>query len=344
MIAGDSKESLTLCKLIIMKAYNWGILGTGNIAHKFARALMLLDNGHLYAVGSRDAEKAAAFASEFGFTKHYGSYEEMLSDPGVEVVYISSPHSHHLEHTLLALRNGKHVLCEKPMSLNAPEVTVMADEARKQELFLMEALWPPFQPSYVKADEILKSGKLGKLLHMRGKFAFVSPYEPERRTYDLKLGGGSLLDIGIYPIMDILRYMGEPESVIASSVLAPTGADESTSVIFRFSDGRMAEAYSSFGNMGGVSTEFNFENGNLNLTRGRDRSQHLLIEYPNDVDDRIFTPPAQGYQYEAVEVMNCLDRGLTESRVVPLSFSIMLARTLDAVREKTGIKYPGRDR
>lgn len=327
-----------------MKAYNWGILGTGNIAHKFARALMLLDNAHLHAVGSREGEKAAGFAAEFGFRKSFGSYEEMVADPGVEVVYISSPHSHHLEHTLLALRNGKHVICEKPMSINAREVEVMAEEARRQGLFLMEALWPPFQPSYIKADEILKSGKMGRLIHMRGKFAFISPYDPELRTYNPELGGGALLDIGIYPIMDILRYMGEPESIAASSVLSPTGADESTSVIFKFSDGRMAEAYCSFANMSGVSTELNCEKGNLILSRGRDRNQHLVIELPGDTDDRIFTPPAQGYQYEAMEVMNCLDKGLTESPVVPLSFTLALARTLDAVRKKAGIKYPGRDR
>ena len=327
-----------------MKAYNWGILGTGNIAHKFTRALMLLDNAHLYAVGSRDAEKATAFASEFKFSKSFGSYEEMVADPGVEIVYISSPHTEHLEHTLLALRNGKHVICEKPMSVNAAEVLLMAEEAKRQGLFLMEALWPPFQPSYIKADEMLKSGKMGSLLHMRGKFAFISPYDPVLRTYNLDLGGGSLLDIGIYPVMDILRYMGEPESILAASVLSPTGADESTSVIFKFSDGRMAEAYCSFANMAGVSTEFNCEKGNMILTRGRDRNQHLLLEFPNDFDDRIFTPPAQGYQYEAMEVMNCLDRGLTESSVVPLSFSLALVRTLDKVREKTGIRYPGRDR
>ena len=327
-----------------MKSYNWGILGTGNIAHKFTRALMLLDNAHLYAVGSRDAEKATAFASEFKFSKSFGSYEEMVADPGVEIVYISSPHTEHLAHTLLALRNGKHVICEKPMSVNAAEVLLMAEEAKRQGLFLMEALWPPFQPSYIKADEMLKSGKMGSLLHMRGKFAFISPYDPVLRTYNLDLGGGSLLDIGIYPVMDILRYMGEPESILAASVLSPTGADESTSVIFKFSDGRMAEAYCSFANMAGVSTEFNCEKGNMILTRGRDRNQHLLLEFPNDFDDRIFTPPAQGYQYEAMEVMNCLDRGLTESSVVPLSFSLALVRTLDKIREKTGIRYPGRDR
>jgi predicted dehydrogenase len=327
-----------------MKAYNWGILGTGNIARKFTRALMLLDNAHLYAVGSRDSEKAAGFAAEFGFGKHFGSYEDMVADPGVEIVYISSPHSHHLEHTLLALRNGKHVLCEKPMSINAREVKVMVEEANRQGLFLMEALWPPFQPSYLKADEILKSGRMGNLLHMRGKFAFVSPYDPDLRTYNMELGGGSLLDIGIYPIMDILKYMGEPESIVSASVLSPTGADESTSVIFKFSDGRMAEAYCSFANMSGVSTELNCEKGNLVLSRGRDRNQHLLIELPGDTDDRIFTPPAQGYQYEAMEVMNCLDRGLTESTVVPLSFTLTLARTLDTVRMKAGIRYPGRDK
>ncbi|MDX9728921.1 MAG: Gfo/Idh/MocA family oxidoreductase [Bacteroidales bacterium] len=327
-----------------MKAYNWAILGTGNIANKFARALMLLDNAHLYAVGSRDAGRAEKFAGEYGFSKHYGSYQEMLADPGVDVVYISSPHTRHLENTLMALQNGKHVICEKPMSITAAEVSRMADEAKRRGLFLMEALWPPFQPSYLKADDILKSGKMGKLLHMRGKFAFISPYDPELRTYNLALGGGSLLDIGIYPVMDILRYLGEPENIVATSVFAPTGADESTAMIFRFSDGRLAEAYSSFANMGGVSTEFYCEKGNLILTRGRDRNQHLIIETQGDVDDRIFTPPAQGYQYEAAEVMSCLDKGLTESPVVPLSFSITLARILDEVRRKAGIRYPGRDK
>ena len=324
--------------------HNWAILGPGRIAGKFTRSLMLLDNAHLYAVGSRDAERAAGFAAEYGFEKHFGSYEELVADPGVEIIYIASPHSGHLEHTLLALQNGKHVICEKPMSLNAPEVEIMINEARKKELFLMEALWPPFQPSYVKAEEILSSGKMGALKHIRGKFAFISPFDPEMRTYKQELGGGALLDIGIYPIMDILRYMGEPESIVASSVMASTGADESTCVIFRFGDGRLAEAYCSFANNAGTSTEFYCEKGNLILSRGRDRSQHLIIELPDDTDDRIFTPPAQGYQYEAAEVMSCIERGLTESPVVPLSFTLTLARTLDAVRKLTGIRYPGRDR
>jgi predicted dehydrogenase len=327
-----------------MKTYNWGILGTGNIAHKFARALLLLENVNLYAVGSRKQEDAERFASEFGIRGFAGSNEEFLSHPDVDIVYISSPHSHHLQHTILALQNGKHVLCEKPMSINAAEVELMIKEARQKGLFLMEALWPPFQPSFLKAEEMINSGKMGRLIHMRSKFAFMSPYDPERRTYNLELGGGSLLDVGIYPIMDILRYMGEPDSIVASSVLSPTGADESTSFIFKFSDGRLAEGYSSFASMAGTSTEFNCEKGNLIVSRGSDLAQHLYIEFADDYEDRVFTPAAQGYHLEAAEVMSCLDKGLTESSVVPLSFTLKLAEILDAVRGKTGIKYPGRDR
>lgn len=327
-----------------MKTYNWGILGTGSIARKFAKSLHLLDNANLHSAGSRDLERAQLFAHECGFKKHYGSYEAFVDDPDLDIVYISSPHSHHMEHTLLALRNGKHVICEKPMSINASEVEVMISEAKSRGLFLMEALWPPFQPSYIKAREILESGKLGKIVHMSGKFAFISPYDPQRRTYNVELGGGSLLDIGIYPIMDILRFMGHPDSIEASSILSSTGADESTSVIFRFNDGRLAEAYSSFVNMAGISTDFNCERGNIILTRGRDRSQHLLVEYEGcESEEMLFTPPAQGYQFEALEVMHCLDQRLTESHVVPLQFSLDLARTLDAVRKRSGIIYPGRD-
>lgn len=328
-----------------MKKYRWGILGTGSIAKKFAKSLNLLENAVMHSVGSRDQGRADAFAHEYGFSKSYGSYEAFMADPDLEIVYVSSPHTLHLEHTLLAIKHCKHVICEKPMSINAGEVSEMVSAAVKGKVFLMEALWPPFQPSYHKAEEIIRSGVLGKLRHMRGRFAFSTVFDAERRTYNMSLGGGSLLDIGIYPVMDILRYMGKPVAFEAASVISPTGADESTAVIFRFDDGRLAEAYCSFGNPAGTSTEFNCENGNITLSRGRDRSQHLLVEYPGgQTEEMLFTPPAHGYQFEAAEVMHCLDKGLMESPVVPLSFSLELAATLDAIRKRTGIIYHGRDR
>lgn len=327
-----------------MKTYNWGILGTGNIARKFSQSLHLLDNAVIYAVGSRDLAKAKSFASDFKITKAYGSYEELVKDPDVDIIYVATPHPLHMENTLMSLRNGKHVICEKPLAINFKEVDQMITEAEKSGLFLMEALWPPFQPSYLKAKEIIDGGGYGKILHMRGKFCFNAGYDPAMRTYNLDLGGGSLLDIGIYPIMDILFFMGIPDKIEAWSKIAPTGADETTSVMFKYNDGRMAEAFSSFSIPAGISTEINCLEGNIFLSRIRNRGQKLVLEFPDSqTEEMLFNPAAMGYQYEAAEVMKCLDEGLCESPVVPHSFSVALIKVLDAIREKAGIIYPGRD-
>jgi predicted dehydrogenase len=327
-----------------MKTYNWGILGTGNIARKFCQALHLLDNAAIYAVGSRNLKKAEDFAAEFKISRSFGSYEELAADPNVDIIYIATPHTLHLENTLLALRNRKHVLCEKPLAINSVEVQKMLSEASSKGLFLMEALWPPFQANYIKAKEIIDSGKLGRVLHIYGKFSFDAGYDPLRRTFNLSLGGGSVLDIGIYPVMDILRFMGMPDRIEASSVLAPTGADASTSMMFTFKDGRMAEAYSSFTTPGGISTEINLEKGNIILSRGREKGQHLIIDAPGmETEEMLFNPAAFGFQFEAAEVMKCLDEGLTESPVVPHSFSSDLICLLDKIRAKAGIVYPDHD-
>ena len=205
-----------------MKRYKWGILAPGKMSAKFTKGIKLLENAELYAVGSRDLLRAKQFAKEYGFRKFYGSYEELVSDPELEVVYIASPHSYHKEHTLLCLRHGKHVICEKAFSLNTAEADEMISEARKKKLFLMEALWPPFQPFYKKAAEILESGITGKIVHINGHFSFIPPYDPYDRKFNLTLGGGSLLDIGIYPVIDALTFIGVPDEIKAIASFAPT--------------------------------------------------------------------------------------------------------------------------
>ena len=154
--------------IMIMKKYKWGILAPGKMSAKFSKALKFLENAELYAVGSRDLSRSKRFAEEHGFKKFYGSYEDLAKDPDVEVIYIASPHSHHKEHTLLCLNNGKHVVCEKAFALNAKEVDEMIELSNKKGLFLMEALWPPFQPFYKKASEIIKSGLPGGIRHLNG--------------------------------------------------------------------------------------------------------------------------------------------------------------------------------
>jgi predicted dehydrogenase len=326
------------------KKYKWGILAPGKMSAKFTKGLMLLDNVELWAVGSRDKSRAEKFAAEHGYKKSYGSYEELAEDKEVDIIYIASPHSHHMEHTLLCLRNKKAVICEKAFGLNTGEVQTMISEAEKQKVFLMEALWPPFQPIYIKTQEILKTGEPGKILHLNARFSFQAPFDPEDRKFNLELGGGSLLDIGIYPVIDALMFLGVPSEIIASAAFTETGSEHSISIIFGYIDGRMATLYSSFRTAGGIGCDLLCENGNLSFSRARDMSQCLSVTL-NGKENQAYSllPDGMGYQYEAVEVMQCLDAGKIQSKIVPHSFSLDLIRTLDRIRDSVCIVYPGRD-
>jgi predicted dehydrogenase len=326
------------------KIYKWGILGAGKMAAKFANGLKLLENAELYSVGSRDIERAKLFASVNGFRKYYGDYQEFLNDPLLDVVYIATPHSLHYEHTLLCLKNGKHVICEKAFALNSKEVEEMISVSKKRNLFLMEALWPPFQPYYNKAAEILRSGISGKIIHLNGHFSFIPPYDQNDRKFNLALGGGSLLDIGIYPVIDALTFLGTPSEIKASAVFGSSGSEESLSVIFKYADGKMASLYSSFRTDTVIGCDILCERGNLTVSRGRDMNQMIVLElHDQKKQEFIYTPEAMGYHLEAEEVMRCLDEGRTESIVVPHSFSINLMKTLDSIRAEAGIVFPGRN-
>lgn len=326
------------------KKYKWGILAPGKMSAKFTRGLQLLGNVELYAVGSRDIARAKQFADEFGFKKYYGSYEELASDPDLEIVYIASPHSHHYEHTLLCLKNKKAVICEKAFALNSREVAGMISEAARLKVFLMEALWPPFQPIYMKTKEVIQGGEPGKIIHLNARFSFQAPYNPTDRKFNLELGGGSLLDIGIYPVIDALYFMGVPDEIIAKAIFTETGSEDSVSIIFGYNDGRMATLYSSFRTAGGIGCDLLCENGNLFFSRGRDMSQRLNIAI-NGKENKEYSllPDGMGYQFEAIEVMKCLDEGKLQSDVVPHSFSFDLINTLDRIRQVAGILFPGRD-
>jgi predicted dehydrogenase len=324
--------------------YKWGILAPGKMSAKFTKGLKLLDNVELYAVGSRDLQRSKQFAGENGFKKFYGSYEELASDPEVEIIYIASPHSHHYEHTMLCLKNKKAVICEKAFALDSREVDGMIKEAAKQNVFLMEALWPPFQPIYKKTKEILLSGVPGKIIHLNARFGFQAPFNPADRKFNLALGGGSLLDIGIYSVIDALYFIGVPDEILAKASFTETGSEESISIIFGYKDGTMATLYSSFRTLAGIGCDLLCENGNLFFSRGRDMSQRLKVAI-NGKEEKEYTllPDGMGYQFEAIEIMKCLDEGKIESEIVPLSFSRDLINTIDRIRNSAGITFPGRE-
>lgn len=324
------------------KRYKWGILAPGKMSAKFTRGLKLLENAELYSVGSRDINRARQFAGEFGFRKAYGSYEELAADSETDIIYVASPHSYHREHTLLCLENGKAVLCEKAFALNCRDASGMIDEAARQKVFLMEALWPPFQPLYRKTKELLDNGDLGKVIHLAARFGFQAPFNPADRKFNLALGGGSLLDIGIYTVIDALWFLGVPDDITAKATFSATGSEDSVCIIFGYNDRRMATLYSSFRTAAGIGCDILCEKGNLLFSRGRDMSQKLSVAVNGkENEDFSLLPEGMGYQFEAAEVMKCLDEGRLESEIVPHSFTLKLMKTLDRIREAAGITFPG---
>lgn len=327
------------------KTYNWAILGCGRIARKFAGDLKSLPNARLYAAAARSFTNARNFASEMGFQKAYGSYEEMVADPEVDVVYIASPHSHHCEHTLLCLNHKKAVLCEKAFAINSAEVIQMIALARKNNTFLMEAFWTRFQPSFQKAMEIIQSGELGDLKMVRSDFAFNAEYNPEKRLYNVDLGGGSLLDIGIYPIFMSLMSLGVPSEMKTMALFCPTGAEETIMMSFSYPDGKVASLVSSFASYSSTQTEFCFENGFLRLNR-RFYTPTTLTYWKNGEEEKLLTfekGDGFGYEFEAAHVMECLDLGQKESPLMPLSISADLMKIMDRVRKDAGIIFPDHD-
>jgi predicted dehydrogenase len=327
------------------KTYNWAILGCGKIAQKFANDLKLLPNARLYATASRSIERAQALATEFGFEKAYGSYDEMVADPAVDVVYIASPHSHHCEHTLLCLNHKKAVLCEKAFAINSKEVALMIESARRNNTFLMEAFWTRFIPSFLKVLEIIESGELGALKMVRADFAFNAPYIVDERNYNIALGGGSLLDIGIYPIFMSLMTLGKPSEIKSMARFSPTGSEESIMMSFGYPDGQIASLCSSFGFISPVTADFCFEDGFVRLNR-HFHIPTTLSYFKNGEEEQLISfgdDPGFGYQYETAHVMECLDAGKLESDVLPLSVSVDLMEILDRVRKDASIVYPGHD-
>ncbi|MGQ8338278.1 Gfo/Idh/MocA family protein [Sunxiuqinia sp. A32] len=328
------------------KNYNWAILGCGKIARKFCTDLKLLPNAKLYATASRDINKATDFANEFGFAKAYGSYDEMVADPLVDIVYIATPHSFHHKHALLCLEHEKAVLCEKSFAINSREVEEMIAKAREKKTFLMEAFWTRFQPSFLKALEILNSNELGKLKMVRSDFAFNGPKDSTNRLYNLDLGGGSLLDIGIYPVFSALMTLGKPEQIKTIAQFSPTGSEETIQMSFKYAGGEMASLVSSFASYSSIQSEFWCERGYIRLNRRWFTPTSISIWHEGDSAESIIESPAiegNGYQFEAAHVMECLDNQLTESPMMPLSFSTDLMEVLDRVRKDAGIVFPNHD-
>jgi len=316
----------------------WGIIGTGNIAHQFARALRVLPDAELVAVASRTRESADRFGGEFDVLHRHIGVEALADDPAVDVVYVATPNVLHAAETLACLDRGKHVLCEKPFALNAAEARSMVGRARQQGRFLMEAMWTQFFPAMAEIRRLLRSDAIGEVRLVQSSLCIRHDPAAGERLLDPKLGGGSLLDVGVYTLaLAHMVYGGPPSRVSGLARKRSTGVDEQAAVLLGFAGGGMSvstcavdtetlhEAYI-YGSTGYIHIPHMFWHPDrFILTRGG-RSQESPF-------DRL----GNGYTYEILEVMHCLRRGALESAVVPLSVSIEVMETMDELRRQWGL-------
>jgi predicted dehydrogenase len=326
-----------------MRTIRWGILGPGRISRKFAAALLEAEGAELAAVGSRDAARAAAFAAEFGLAPAHTheSYEALAADPAVDAIYIGTPHTGHEEHALLCLAHGRHVLCEKPLAINAAQAGRMVAAARASGLVLMEAMWTRFLPSIVRVRELVAEGHIGEVRLITADFGFRAANDPRSRLFDPRLGGGALLDLGIYPLTLASMLCGEPVEIRATATLGTTGVDEETAVMLRHARGEQALLAASLR----ADTP---REANIIGTHGR-----LRILFPWWAGTRItlregqgeeqpFELPSRGggYAHEAEAFMDLIRNGESETPVMPLDESLAIMRTMDAIRAQCGLRYP----
>ena len=319
----------------------WGILGPGKIAHKFAAALNHTEGAQLAAVASRDAGRAQAFAGQFGAARVYSDYRQLAEDPAVDMIYVATPHAFHQEHTLLCLQHHKAVLCEKPLALNTNQVVSMITTAQQQGSFLMEGMWSRCLPFTRKIEELISQDVLGPVQYVRADFGFRAPFNPSGRLFDTALGGGSLLDVGIYPIFLATLLLGEPSGIHATGRLTGTGADESCNIQLRYAHGRSASLLSSIGMQTGLTAEIVGTKGRIEIPAPWYKTERftLYIGFNEKEEEFLFPHHHNGYEYEAREAMRCFREGLTESPLLPHSFSLQLSRIMEAVREQCGVVY-----
>lgn len=320
----------------------WGILGTGRIANSFAEGLSVLPEAKLTAVGSRSADGARTFGEKWNVPNRHASYEALAADTEVDAVYVATPHSEHLSNTVTCLEAGKAVLCEKPLAVNAEQGRAMVKAARENGVLFMEGMWSRFPPGMTKVRELAASGTLGELRSLQADFGFrAKSRDPAGRLFNPALAGGSLLDIGVYPISLSSMLFGRPEEIISTWHEGETGVDEQAAFVFRHAGGALSVLHSSIQAETSQEAVLAGTEGRLRILKQCWRPQELELTRPDGSVERISFPfEGNGFNYEAAAFMKLLQDGKTECKVMPHAESIEILETMDAIRAQWGLKYP----
>lgn len=312
--------------------WRWGIFGPGHIAERFATDLALVEDAELVAVASRSADRAHAFASRHGAAFAYGSLDEMLALPDIDIVYVATPNSQHAPDTLAALEAGKHVLCEKPLATSPAEATAMVDAARQRGLFLMEAMWTRFLPSYRRLIELLADGRIGEPQMVEADFGFRATPDPAGRLFDPALGGGATLDLGVYPLQLCSLVLGPPDRVSADVTIGSTGVDETSAAVLHHPDGRLGVIKSSIRVGLSCTARISGSNGWIDLPAFMHCPTHLDVHAGGRLERIDTSHDGDGIRFQVLDIHRHLADGDTESTVMPLAESLQIAHTVDAIR------------
>jgi predicted dehydrogenase len=324
-------------------ALRWGILATGGIAHAFTGDLV--KNGlTVQAVGSRSQASADAFAAEFGIPTAHPSYEALVADPEVDIIYVSTPHPFHAANASLALEAGKHVLVEKPITVNATEARALAALAESKNLLLLEAMWTRFLPHMGRIRDIIAAGTLGEVRSLIADHTQDLPDDPTHRINALELGGGALLDLGIYPVSFASALFGRPETILASATFKDTGVDAQIATIFRYAGGQIASLISASDAKGPNTASILGADGRIDIDEvWYTPTSFRVYNAANEVVEEYRTPEftGRGMHWQALEAERLVAAGLLTSDLLTLTESVQIMETLDEIRAQIGLVYPG---
>ncbi|MEU0024276.1 Gfo/Idh/MocA family oxidoreductase [Streptomyces sp. NPDC006335] len=327
------------------QSVRWGILATGGIAAAFTADLVDLPDAEVVAVASRSEASAKAFAERFGIERAYGDWGALAEDADIDVVYVATPHAAHRAAAGLCLTAGRNVLCEKAFTLNTREAEELVTLARDHDRFLMEAMWMYCNPLVRRLKALVDDGAIGEVRTVQADFGLAGPFPPSHRLRDPAQGGGALLDLGVYPVSFAHLLLGEPSDVTAKAVLSEEGVDLQTGALLSWDSGALASLHCSL--TGGTATIASVTGslGRIDIPNGFFHPDRFVLHRDGRDPEEFVADPADGprnsLKHEAREVMRALRAGETESPLVPLEGTLAVMRTLDAVRDRIGVRYPG---
>lgn len=322
--------------------FNWGIMGPGFIANKVLPSFALADGAKVLAVGSNTPGKAKQFAEKWNIERVYENYDELVNDPDVDMIYITTPNGFHRDSAILAMEHGKHVLCEKPFAMNAKYAQEMVDCARKNNVFLMDGMWTRFFPAMKALKEVVDQGRVGEIHNIVSSFSYDFPFDPNYHLYDINMGGGTLLDGGIYPLLFAgYIYGGAPKEYFGYANIK-NGVDVRDTVVLRFENGGMSSFICGADTATPWDSVLYGSKGCIRIPSFFANSEFEVEIYETNEKKRYDFPfEGHGYQFEINEVMDCVEHGRIESQVMPLDETVEYLKIMDDLRKSWGVIYPG---